>query len=38
LEQEKDLQLIFNFIPAKRDNYIKEKLQKILHKLPVKER
>ena len=38
LEQEKDLQLIFNFIPAKRDNYIKEKLQKILHNLPVKER
>lgn len=38
LNQEKELQIIFNFIPANRDSYIKGSLQNILHKLPVKER
>jgi hypothetical protein len=38
LEKEKDLHMIFNFIPAKRDDYIKEKLQNILRKLPSKEK
>jgi hypothetical protein len=38
LEQEQDLQLIYNFIPAKRDSYIKEKLKSNLMDLQSKER
>ena len=38
LNQEQDLQLIYNFIPAKRDSYIKEKLKSNLMDLPSKER
>jgi hypothetical protein len=38
LEQEQDLQLIYNFIPAKRDSYIKEKLKSNLRNLPSKDK
>ena len=38
LAQEKDLQLIFNFIPANRDVYIRDRIRDILSELPAKER
>lgn len=38
LAQDKDLQLIFNFIPAQRDHFIKEKIQIILSALPASQK
>lgn len=34
LKQHQDLQLIFNFIPAQRDTYIKRKIQILLSTIP----